>query len=57
MIDPTTLKDPWGNEYQYKLPGEINKDSYDVYSYGPDGKEGGDGDNADIGNWATVSFR
>jgi len=39
--------DPWGNPYIYKYPGEHNSD-YDLYSYGPDGKEGG-GD--DITNW------
>ncbi|MEM7020142.1 MAG: type II secretion system major pseudopilin GspG [Pseudomonadota bacterium] len=43
--------DPWGNEYQYKAPGKHNKKSFDLYSYGPDDQEGGDGENADIGNW------
>ncbi|MCP8899366.1 type II secretion system major pseudopilin GspG [Gilvimarinus xylanilyticus] len=41
--------DPWNNDYQYKYPGE-NGD-FDVLSYGADGRPGGDGDNADIGNW------
>jgi general secretion pathway protein G len=41
-------KDPWGNPYIYKCPGTHNPSSYDLYSYGPDGKEGG-GD--DITNW------
>lgn len=40
--------DPWGNPYQYRYPGTQNADSYDVYSMGPNGTEGG-GD--DIGNW------
>ena len=39
--------DPWGNEYAYKTPGSHNSD-YDLYSYGPDGAEGG-GD--DITSW------
>ncbi len=39
--------DPWGNEYVYRVPGSHNSD-YDLYSYGPDKKEGG-GD--DIANW------
>lgn len=39
--------DPWGREYNYKAPGTHNKD-YDLFSYGPDGVEGG-GD--DITNW------
>ena len=42
-------KDPWGNEYQYLSPG-VNAD-VDVFSYGADGRPGGDGANADIGNW------
>jgi general secretion pathway protein G len=40
--------DPWGNEYQYVYPGVHNVDSYDLSSFGPDGKPGG-GD--DIVNW------
>ncbi len=43
-------KDPWGNPYQYRSPGRHNKD-YDLYSYGADGQEGGEGENADITNW------
>lgn len=42
-------KDPWGNEYLYRYPGQYNKDSYDLYSYGPDGRQGGDDD---ITNWS-----
>lgn len=53
LIEPGTLKDPWGNEYQYKCPGDINKDSYDLYSFAEDGQEGGEGDSADVGNWTT----
>ena len=43
-------KDPWGNEYQYQIPG-THGGEYDVYSLGADGKPGGDGYDADIGNW------
>ncbi len=43
------FNDPWGNPYQYKYPGSHNTDDYDLYSYGPDGQEGG-GD--DITNWS-----
>ena len=39
--------DPWGNPYQYRFPGTKNTSGYDVYSWGPDGKESDD----DIGNW------
>ncbi|MEO1014894.1 MAG: type II secretion system major pseudopilin GspG [Pseudomonadota bacterium] len=42
--------DPWGNPYQYRYPGE--RGVVDVFSYGADGREGGEGLNADIGNWA-----
>jgi general secretion pathway protein G len=43
-------KDPWGNDYQYAFPGTHGK-AYDLYSMGADGQPGGDGINADIGNW------
>jgi len=42
-------KDPWGRPYVYTCPGEHNTSGYDIYSYGPDGREGG-GD--DIDNWS-----
>ena len=41
-------KDPWGRAYLYRYPGEVNKEDYDLYSYGADGVEGG-GD--DVSNW------
>ncbi len=41
--------DPWGTPYQYRFPGE--RSLFDVYSFGADGEPGGDGKNADIGNW------
>lgn len=34
-------KDPWGNPYIYKFPGQDDPSRPDVYSYGADGKEGG----------------
>ena len=42
--------DPWGQEYLYLYPGQKTQ-TYDIYSLGADGLEGGVGDNADIGNW------
>jgi len=42
-----TIIDPWGNYYRYAYPGTHNKDTYDVWSLGPDGVESAD----DIGNW------
>ena len=41
--------DPWGQPYLYLSPGAHG--DYDLFSYGPDGESGGDGENADIGNW------
>jgi general secretion pathway protein G len=41
--------DPWGNPYRYVYPGQ--KGAFDVFSLGADGREGGEGENADIGNW------
>jgi general secretion pathway protein G len=35
-------KDPWGNPYVYRYPGTHNVNSYDLYSTGPDGREGND---------------
>lgn len=44
--------DPWGNEFVYISPGEMNPESYDLVSYGAEGQPGGDGKDADIGNWS-----
>ena len=41
--------DPWGNDYQYIIPGELG--AFDIYSFGADGRVGGEGMDADIGNW------
>jgi len=41
-------KDPWGRPYQYMQPGQHGE--FDVYSYGADGKPGGEGEAADVGN-------
>lgn len=43
-------QDPWGNPYQYVVPGDQGR-PYDLYSLGADGREGGSGYDADIGNW------
>ena len=45
----TLPKDPWGNEYQYRSPGENGM--YDLYSLGQDNQEGGEGEAADIVSW------
>ena len=41
--------DPWGNEYHYRSPGE--QGVYDLFSYGNDNTEGGEGNDADIVSW------
>lgn len=43
--------DVWGRDLNYQCPGFHNPDTYDLWSYGADGKKGGTGNNADIGNW------
>jgi general secretion pathway protein G len=43
-------KDPWGNDYQYVYPG-THGGEYDLFSLGADSQPGGEGENADIGNW------
>jgi len=51
-LDPTPPDrmplDPWGHDYVYRQPGTHNKDSYDLFSKGPDGIAG---TADDIGNW------
>lgn len=42
-------KDPWGSPYQYLSPG--TKGEVDIFSLGADAQQGGDGVNADVGNW------
>lgn len=46
----SALLDPWGSPYQYRFPGERGR-AFDLYSLGADGEPGGEGLNADIGNW------
>lgn len=42
-------EDPWGQEYQYLTPGSHG--AVDIFTLGADGQTGGDGANADLGNW------
>ena len=44
-------QDPWGRPYLSLSPGENGE--VDIYTLGADGLSGGDGQNADIGNWAS----
>ncbi len=44
------LEDPWGNPILYISEGEYNPGSFDLISFGADGQDGGEGDDADIVN-------
>jgi general secretion pathway protein G len=46
--DPNDLKDAWGNDYRYTVPGATKP--FDLVSLGADNKEGGDGENRDVSN-------
>ncbi len=49
-LKQSQLLDPWGNPYVYVQEGQFNPGSFDLISYGADGQEGGEGENADIVN-------
>lgn len=49
-LDTEVPKDPWGNEYNYKVPGTNNL-PYEIFSYGSDGERGGEGTKEDIYSW------
>jgi general secretion pathway protein G len=42
-------QDPWGDDYQYRSPGEHG--AFDIFSLGADNAEGGEGENQDIVSW------
>lgn len=43
------LIDPWGHPYHYRVPGEHG--AYDLFSFGSDNAEGGEGDARDVTSW------
>ena len=45
----TIPNDPWGNAYHYESPGKNGM--YDLFSFGNDNMEGGEGNNADVVSW------
>ena len=45
--------DPWGQPYVYRAPGRSG--GYEIISYGADGREGGEGENADINSWQNAA--
>jgi general secretion pathway protein G len=42
-------KDPWGNDFQYRAPGQYG--DFDLWSLGADNREGGDGEDRDVRSW------
>ena len=44
-----SLIDPWGEPYEYRFPGDHGE--YDLFTLGADGREGGDGEAADVTSW------
>jgi general secretion pathway protein G len=46
---PRLPQDPWDQAYRYQSPGQHGE--IDIFSYGRDRQEGGEGVDADIGNW------
>ena len=48
-VKPSSLKDPWGRDYDYQYPGEHG--DFDIVSMGADGQPGGEDKNADITSW------
>lgn len=47
-LDEAVPADPWGNPYQYTMPG-ANGQPFALFSLGADGKRGGEGVDADVG--------
>ena len=47
------VQDPWGGDYQYEYPG--TEGEFDVICFGADGREGGEGKDADLTNWSPGS--
>jgi general secretion pathway protein G len=47
-LDEAVPLDPWGTPYQYSLPN-TNKQPMAIYSFGADGKRGGESNDADVG--------
>jgi general secretion pathway protein G len=49
LTKESSLIDPWTEPYQFKQPGEHG--DFDLFSFGADRKEGGEGEARDVGNW------
>lgn len=40
LLEEHALRDPWGYVFQFRKPPKKGLDSYEIYSLGPDGKDG-----------------
>jgi len=52
LKDRRLPSDPWDEPYHYEMPGTNNPHAFDLWSFGADNAPGGEGVDADIGNWA-----
>ncbi|MBL8998667.1 MAG: type II secretion system major pseudopilin GspG [Gemmatimonadetes bacterium] len=43
--------DPWGRPYVFRSPGTVVTSAYDLLTFGADGVEGGEGEDADVTSW------
>ncbi len=55
-LEPAKLNDPWGNPYQYLVPGPAGA-PFEVLSYGGDGQPGGTGEAADVSSAGASGTR
>lgn len=46
--------DGWGRAFHYRSPGEVNPESFDLFSLGRDGREGGEGEDGDLTSWGSA---
>jgi general secretion pathway protein G len=53
LVDPI-LTDPWDNAYIYTRPGRHDRYTYDLFSYGADGLQGGRGEDEDVVSWLRL---
>ena len=56
-VSAEDLLDPWQMPFKYERPGKNNARSFDLYTFGADGQPGGEGENAEIGNWEVTEPR
>lgn len=48
-LDQAVPLDPWGNPYQYSMAAHPANQPFALFSFGGDGKPGGEGTDADLG--------